>query len=79
MISYFLRYNFEILQVDNALWYRIYQWERSHKNLKIITGEVDFGIRTIEIFLNGKGFWHRVGVKEILHNLHINTQNFAVV
>ena len=32
MISYFLRYHLEILQVDNASWYFIYQWERPHKN-----------------------------------------------
>ena len=28
----FFRYHFEKLQVDNDLWYRIYQLERPHKN-----------------------------------------------
>ena len=43
MISYFLRYHFETLQVDNVYGSRIPQWECPHKN-----SEGDY---------EGRGFW----------------------
>ena len=54
--------------------------ERGHiKTLKIITGLVDFGIPTLEIFLNKKMFLHMVGVIEVLQNIHFNIRNFAMI
>ena len=49
------------------------------KDLKIITGTVDFGIPTIEIFLNKKLFWRTVGVIETFQNIHINIRNFVMI
>ena len=47
--------------------------DRGHiKTLKIITRTVDFGIPTLEIFLNKKIFLRTVGIIEILCNLHVN-------
>ena len=52
----------------------------SHINiLKIIMRTVYFGIPTIKIFLNKNILWRRVGVIEILQNLHTSIWNFAIV
>ena len=46
---------------------------------RVRTRTVDFGIPTLEIFLNKKWFWRRIGIIEILHNLHINIWDLAMI
>ena len=70
-ISYFLRYHFGTFQVDNDSWPHILQWARPHKNLKMITRTVDFGIPNLKIFLSKKIILRTVGIIENLFNIHI--------
>ena len=47
------------------------------KTVKRITRTVDFGIPTIEIFLNGKVFWCTLGIIDFFNNIHTNIWNLT--
>ena len=75
MIVYYFRYHFETLQLHNASWSCIYQWDKPHKNSEDNCEEYWFWDHNYQNHSQQKN-WRTVGVIEILHTLHVNILDF---